>query len=133
MTRTNRVFLSFATKDKTYRTFLIGQAKRKRSPFELIDVTIKEPWDEQWRTHCRSRIQGCDGVIALVSEHYVNDEGALWEIRCAKEEKKPVRGIYCTTDNRPVTLPAEFDGVTIDDWTSDKIERFVNSLSATEE
>jgi hypothetical protein len=128
MAKNKRVFVSFAIEDKTYRTFFIGQAKSKRSPFDLVDVTVKEPWDEKWKTNCRTRIKGCDGMITLVSKNTAQDEGALWEVRCAKEEKVPVRGIYCTTDNRPVTLPAEFDGVKVDDWTSDNIENFINSL-----
>lgn len=128
MTKNKRVFVSFATEDKTYRTFLIGLAKNKRRPFEFVDVTVKEPWDEQWRTHCRARIKGCDGVIALVSKHNAEAEGALWEVRCAKEENVPVRGIYCTTDNHPATLPAEFVDVPVVEWTWENIESFINSL-----
>ena len=128
MAKNKRVFVSFAIEDKPYRSFLIGHAKNKRSPFEFVDVTIKEPWNEQWKTNCRTRIKDCAGVIALVSKNSATAEGALWEVRCAKEEKVPVRGVYCTTDNRPATLPAEFADVQVVDWTWENIESFVNSL-----
>ena len=128
MAKNNQIFVSFAIEDKTYRDFLIGQARNKNSPFEFVDMSVKEPWDEKWKTNCRTRIKGCDGVIALVSKNAAKAEGALWEVSCAKEEKVPVRGIYCTTDNRLATLPAEFAGVKVVDWTWENIASFINSL-----
>lgn len=128
MAKNNRIFVSFAVEDSTFRDFLKGQARNKKSPFEFVDMSVKEPWDEKWKTNCRTRIKGCDGVIALVSKNTAKATGALWEVRCAKEEKVPVRGIYCTTDNRPATIPAEFSGVKVVDWTWDNIASFINSL-----
>jgi hypothetical protein len=124
----NRIFVSFAIEDKTYKDFLIGQARNERSPFEFVDMAVKEPWDEEWKRKCRSRIKGCDGVIAMVSKNTANASGALWEIKCAKEEKVPIRGIYCTTDNRPYSLPGELSGVRVVDWTWANIAAFINSL-----
>lgn len=128
MAKNNRVLVRFAVEDKTYRDFLVGQATNNKSPFESVDMSVKEPWDEKWKTNCRTRIKGCDGVIALVSKNTAKADGALWEVRCAKEEKVPVRGIYCTTDNRPTTLPGEFAGVRVAGWTWDNIATFINSL-----
>lgn len=128
MAKNNRIFVSFAVEDKTYRDFLVGQAKNEKSPFEFVDMSVKEPFDEKWKTNCRARIKGCDGVIALVSKKTANAEGALWEVSCAKEEKVPVRGIYCTKDNRPATLPTELSGVSVVDWTWANIASFINSL-----
>jgi hypothetical protein len=128
MAKNNRIFVSFGIEDKTYRDFLVGQAKNKKSPFEFVDMSAKEPWDEKWKTNCRTRIKGCDGVIALISKNTVNADGALWEVCCAKDENVPVRGVYCTKDNRPVMLPAEFAGVKVIEWDWDIIASFINSL-----
>jgi len=114
--------------DKTYRDFLVGQAKNEKSPFEFVNMSVLEPWDENWKTNCRTRIKGCDGVIALVSKNTAAASGALWEVKCSKDEKVPVRGIYCTTDNRPATLPAEFSGVNVVAWTWANISSFLDSL-----
>src|SRR6266852_627593 len=92
MAKSNRIYVGFAVEDKAYRDFLVGQAKNKKSPFEFVDMSAKEPWDEKWKTNCRIRVKGCDGVIALVSKNTAKADGELWEIRCAKEEKVPVRG-----------------------------------------
>lgn len=125
MATSNRVFVSFAIEDKTYRDFFCGQAKNEKSPFEFVDLSVKEPWDEKWKTNCRSRIKGCDGMIALISKNTANAAGQLWEIGCAKEEKIPVLGIFCTTENRPMFPPA---GIKIVDWTWANIRRFIDSL-----
>jgi hypothetical protein len=42
----------FAIEDKTYRDFLIGQAKNEKSPFEFVDMSVKEPWGEKWKANC---------------------------------------------------------------------------------
>src|SRR3989304_3000237 len=111
MARNNRIFISFAVEDKTYRDFLVGQAKNKNSPFEFVDMSVKQPWDNAWKTNCRMKIKGCDGMIALVSKNTAKAAGQLWEVACAKEEVVPVRGVYVDADNKPATLPAEFSGV----------------------
>jgi len=37
-----RIFVSFAIEDEHYRDFLRGQAKNGRSPFEFVDMSVKE-------------------------------------------------------------------------------------------
>lgn len=123
-----RVFISFAIEDEAYRNFLVGQAQNKRSPFDFIDMSVKEPWSDKWKTRCRTRIKGCDGVIALVSKNTLRADGQLWEVKCAKEEGVPIRGIYVSADNRPASLPKEFEGVRVVGWTWDNISNFINSL-----
>ncbi len=123
-----RLFISFAIEDKTYRDFLVGQAKNDKTPFEFYDMSVKKPWDSEWKTQCRSKIIGCDGMIALVSKDTAKAAGQLWEIQCGKDEKIPVRGLYTTTDDRPSSLPSELSGVTVITWTWENLENFINSL-----
>ena len=123
-----RIFISFAVEDAWARDFLVQQAKDERSLFSFVDMSVKEPWDEKWKTQCRTRIKGCDGTIALVSTNTRNAAGQLWEVKASKEEAVPVRGIYTTTDKRPSSLPAEFSGVRVVDWTWANIKAFLDSL-----
>jgi hypothetical protein len=123
-----RIFISFAIEDKNYRDLLVGQARNEKSPFEFVDMSVKEPWSDKWKTRCRTRIKGCDGVIALVSKNTLQAEGQLWEVKCAKEEDVPVCGVYVSTDNRPAKLPKEFEGVRVVNWTWNNISNFINSL-----
>ena len=123
-----RVFISFAIEDEWARTYIVGQARNERTPFELTDMSAKEPWSEAWKTNCRTRIRGCAGVIALVSKNTRNASGQLWEVNCAKEEGVPIRGIYISTDDRPTSLPLEFSGVRVTEWTWPNIKSFIDSL-----
>jgi Thoeris protein ThsB, TIR-like domain len=123
-----RIFTAFAYEDKWARDYMVGQAKNEKTPFEFIDMSLNEPFDEKWKMQCRSRIKGCDGMIALVSKATANGTGALWEIRTAKEEKVPVRGIYTTSDTRPASLPNEFSGISVVSWSWANLKAFLDSL-----
>ncbi|MFN0078622.1 MAG: TIR domain-containing protein [Prosthecobacter sp.] len=128
MATNNRIFISFAVEDSRYRDFLVGHARNEKSPFSFVDMSVKEPWDSQWKTNCRTKIKGCDGMIALVGKNTAKASGALWEVQCAKEEGVPVRGVYIDSDNKPSLLPAEFQGVRVVDWTWANIAAFTNAL-----
>ena len=128
MATKNRIFISFAIEDATYRDFLVGQARKENSPFSFVDMSVKEPWSEEWKRQCRTKIKGCDGMIALVSKNTAIASGQLWEVKCAKEELVPVRGIYINTTNRPGTLPVEFAGVRVVDWSWPNLAAFINNL-----
>ena len=125
-----RVFISFAIEDKTLRDFLVGQAKNEKSPFEFVDMSVKEPWDSAWKTKCRTKIKGCDGVLAIVTKNTKNADGQIWEMKCAKEESISSKGIFGSskTDERPKTVPVEFKDVKVMNWTWDNISRWIESL-----
>ncbi|MGA9795031.1 MAG: TIR domain-containing protein [Rhizomicrobium sp.] len=128
MATNNRIFIAFSMDDKWARDYLVGQAKNEKSPFEFVNMSVNEPWDEEWKKQCRTRIKGCDGVIALVSKNTKTATGQLWEINCAKEEKIPMIGIYTKSDDKPSTLPDALTGVTVKEWTWDNIKKFIDSL-----
>lgn len=128
MAKYHRIFIAFAIEDEWARTYLVGQAKNERSSFEFTDMSVKEPWDEEWKKKCRSRIKGCDGTVAFVSKNTAKASGELWEITTSKEEGVPMIGIYTTPDNRPTSLPSELSGVSVKDWTWANISSFLLKL-----
>lgn len=117
------VFIAFAIEDKTQRDFLKGQSLHPRQPFEFIDMSVKEAYDSGWKEKVRTRIRRSDGVIILVSKNSKNSTGQKWEIECAKEEKKKIRGIWAYTDDRTT-----IDGVSTVAWNDKNITDFINSL-----
>ena len=60
---------SFAYEDKVLRDFLVEQARNENSPFEFIDMSVKDPWESCWKTNCRAKIKMCDGVIAIITNN----------------------------------------------------------------
>ncbi|SRR5467141_3422033 len=121
-----RVFIAFAVEDKVFRDFLVGQAKHDKTPFEFINMSVKEPWDANWKSNCRARVKGCDGVVALISKNTGNADGELWEIRCAYEENVPTMLMW-VNDERP-RLPALLSSKRVNVWTWANLEIFIDGL-----
>jgi hypothetical protein len=117
------VFVAFAMEDKSQRDLLKGQSLSTDSPFEYIDMSVKEAYDTEWKKKVRTRIKRSDGVIALISENSLTSSGQKWEIQCAKEEKVPLRGIWAYKDDR-----TNVEGVNTKVWTWDNITAFIDSL-----
>lgn len=122
-----RIFVSFAIEDVDVKILFTGQAKNDKVPYDFVDMSVKKPWDSEWKTQCRSRIKGCDGVIVLITKNLKQGEGALWEIKCAKEEKVPILGVYMSGANSS-HAPTELDGIKKVSWTWKEIGEFVNGL-----
>lgn len=123
-----RIFVSFAAEDVRLRDLLKGQARNQKSPFEYIDMSVKTPWDYQWKTNCRTKIKGCDGMIAIITKNSKNADGQIWEIKCAKDEGIPVIAIYGSDYHYGITVPSECGYVKLVDWTWPNISNWLRSI-----
>jgi hypothetical protein len=117
------IFVAFSMDDVKCRDFLKAQSLNTRSPFEYVDMSVKEPYDTGWKERVRARIKRSDGILVFVSKNSTTSTGQKWEIQCAKEERKPIRGIWCYKDDQ-----TNIEGVTTKVWTWDNIAAFVDSL-----
>lgn len=89
-------------------------------------MSAKEPWDSSWKTNCRTRIKGCDGVIALLSSNSLDSDGEKWEITCAKDEDVPLLGVYIHSNDS--SYLSEMNGEKKIKWTWDGIADFIDGL-----
>lgn len=117
------VFVAFAIEDERQRDLLKGQSLNTDSPFEYVDMSVKEPYDSNWKDRVRTRIRRSDGVIVLVSKNSLASSGQKWEIACAREEKKKILGIWIYKNDR-----TNLTGVKTVVWTWPAIEKFIDSL-----
>ncbi|MFC0218697.1 TIR domain-containing protein [Pseudochelatococcus lubricantis] len=117
------LFIAFAIEDERQRDFLKGQSLHPRAPFEFIDMSVKEPYDKDWKDRVRARIKRSHGVIVLVSKNSAQSSGQKWEIQCAKEEQKPIRGIWAYSTDRSTIA-----GINTVAWSDDNISAFIDSL-----
>jgi hypothetical protein len=117
------VFVAFAIEDERQRDFLKGQSLSPRAPYEFVDMSVKEPYDSNWKERVRTRIKRSDGVIVLVSKNSLTSSGQKWEIQCAREEQKPIRGIWAYSDDR-----TRVEGVPTYAWSDKNISDFIDSL-----
>lgn len=117
------VFVAFAIEDERQRDFLKGQSLSPRAPYEFIDMSVKEPYESAWKEKVRTRIKRSHGVLVLVSKNSLQSSGQKWEIQCAREEGKKVRGIWAYSDDR-----TDLIGVPTFPWSDKNISEFIDSL-----
>lgn len=123
MADTRIIFIAFAIEDETQRDFFKGQSLSPRAPYSFVDLSVKERYETDWKDKVRARIRRSHGVIVLVSKNSLTSTGQNWEIECAKEEGKPIRGIWAYSDDR-----TELPGVRIVVWSDKNINEFIDSL-----
>lgn len=123
MAEKKTIFVAFAIKDERQRDFLKGQSLSPRAPYEFIDMSVKDAYDSGWKDKVRTRIRRSDGVIVLVSQNSLTSSGQKWEIQCAKDEGKKIRGIWAYSTDR-----TQLAGVTTVVWSDANISSFIDSL-----
>lgn len=121
-----RIFVAFAKEDERIRDLVKGQSLYVDTPFEYVDMSVKDPYDSGWKEKVRTRIRSSDGVIALISKNSLAADGELWEIQCAIEEEKPLLGLWIYKEDR--TTVSAMSGQKVIVWTWDGIANFIDSL-----
>ena len=117
------VFVAFPIEDERQRDFLKGQSLHTNSPFEYIDMSVKEAYTTDWKERVCTRIRRSDGVIILVSKNSPTSTGQKWEIECAREEGKKILAIWAYKDDR-TNLSTVHTVV----WTWDAVTNFIDGL-----
>lgn len=123
MTEKKIIFIAFAIEDVSIRDMIKGQSLNTNSPFEYVDMSVKEAYKEEWKKKVKSRILRSDGVLVIVTKDSLNSSGQTWEIQCAKEEKKMIRGIWAYKNDR-----TKLAGVNTMVWTWPNIATWIDSL-----
>lgn len=123
MPNPNVIFVAFAIEDEAMRNLLKGQALLTKCPFEYVDMSVKDPYKNDWKAAVRTRIRRSDGVIALVSKNSLNSSGQKWEIACAQEEGKKILGVRVYQGDG-----TSLAGVRTIAWSWDDIKKFIDSL-----
>lgn len=117
------IFIAFAIEDQRIRDLIKGQSLNTNSPFEYVDMSVKEPYDKEWKERVATRIRRSDGILAIVSKESLNSSGQKWELECAKDENIPLRGIWAYKDDR-----TNVSGVNTMVWTWENIANWIDSL-----
>lgn len=118
-----RAFISFDyDHDHDIKKCLVGQARNPDSPFEIADMSIKEPISSNWKENARRRIRSCDVVVILCGEHTDTASGVTAELTIAQEEGIPyflLRG----RSSRPCAWPKpRYVSDKMYNWTWDNLK-----------
>ena len=117
------IFVAFAIEDVRIRDLIKGQSLHTDSPFEYIDMSVKEAYDDEWKKKVQTRILRSHGVLAIVSSNSLSSSGQKWEIKCAQELKVPTRGIWAYKDDRTAIT-----GLTTMVWSWTNIANWIDGL-----
>jgi hypothetical protein len=125
--RVRNVFISFHVDDEREVNLLRGQAKNENFDLEFRDYSVKEPFDEKWKTQCRERIGQTSALIVMIGENTATREAVNWEIEEAYKQGKKVVGIRIHSDKNH-TAPAALvtHGAKIINWNRDEIRKFLD-------
>lgn len=97
------VFISFHTEDESQVNLLRQQAKDDRFDLEFRDYSIKEPFDEAWKTQTREVISRTSAMIVMIGPDTAQREAVNWEVREAHSQGKKVIGVRIYKDeNHPI-------------------------------
>ena len=123
-----RIFVSFPEEDSNLRDLLVGQAKNKNSPFDFTDMSVHQPWDSGWKTKCRTKIKGCAGLIAIITENTYSADGQIWEINCAYDENIPILCIKSSDYIPGARTRLKIGNRKVYNWDWDTINNFIKGL-----
>jgi len=112
-----RVFISFHVEDEAQVELLRQQAKDERFDIEFTDYSIKEPFDDKWKTRAAERINQSSVFICMIGPETYKREAVLWEINKAYELGKKVIGVRIyKIENHKIPEPLLDNNAKIMDW-----------------
>jgi len=57
------IFVAFAIEDVRIRDMIKGQSLHTNSPFEYVDMSVKEAYDDEWKRRCGPAFFGLMGSL----------------------------------------------------------------------
>ena len=115
------VFLSFAMEDKALVEMFRGQARNEHLPLEFRDHSIKEPFNQAWKTQCEEKIRNTSLIICLVGNETYKSEAVNWEIRKSVELGKGLMAVYLVSGYPHLPEALRENNVTPVHWKMDDI------------
>lgn len=118
-----RTFISFDyDHDSDLKILLVGQSKLSDTPFEITDLSVKEPMTGDWREKVRTRIKGVDVVCVICGEYTDTAVGVSVELTIAQEEKKPYFLLHGRANKTCVKPKSALSSDKIYNWTWENLK-----------
>ena len=123
-----RAFISFHMDDESQVQLLRHQAKNDNFDLEFTDYSVKEPFDERWKSQCTERIRQSSVLVVMIGEETHTRQAVLWEINKAYELGKPVVGVRVYKDaNHNLPHPMKENGARIVNWKMEEIQDAIDT------
>lgn len=123
----SRAYISFDfDHDSDLKMLLVGQSKNTNSPFEIVDMSIKEVISENWKANARRRIKSCDVVIVICGKYTNTASGVSAELKIAQEENIPYFLLSGRSNEINVKPLAALPSDKIYKWTWDNLQLLIS-------
>jgi hypothetical protein len=130
---TRNVFISFHVEDESQVNLLREQAKSDRYDIDFRDYSVKEPFDEKWKTECRERISQTSVTVCMIGEKTAEREAVIWELEESYRQGKKVIGVKIHKDkDYPIPRPLVENNAPIVEWDLKKISRLLEESDKNE-
>ena len=118
------VFISFHSRDESAVKELRDQARAHDGDLNFRDYSIKEPFEEKWKTNCREQISRTSATIVMIGENTADRSAVDWEIEESYRQGHKVIGVRMRPDsNDQVPEPLKVHNARIIDWDPATISR----------
>lgn len=119
------VFISFDfDNDKALKDFIVQQARRPDSPFDIVDHSLKEAAPERdWETKAYRAIGRSSVVLVMVGSQTYRAPGVLKEIRMAREQAKRVVQVIGYRDGEYTPVK---DAGTLYRWNWENLQKILS-------
>lgn len=118
------VFISFHVEDEPQVNLLRSQAKDGNFGMEFRDYSVKEPFDEKWKSNCSERIDQTSMTICMIGPETGSRPAVIWELEESYRRGKKVIGVRIYKDRKdPIPQPLLRHGSPIVPWNRDEINR----------
>jgi hypothetical protein len=126
--RTRNVFISFHVADEAQVNLLRAQAKDADFGMEFRDYSVKEPFDEAWKSNCRQQLSLTSMTICMIGPDTATREAVDWELEESFRQGHKVIGVRIYRDrNDPVPAPLLAHKSPITYWNRDGIRNHLDS------
>lgn len=115
------VFLSFSMEDKSLVDLFRGQAKNKNNDLEFNDHSVKESFENAWKTNVSLKIQRCSTVICLIGLRTWESDAVAWEIEESIRQKKKIFGVKLNSTTFLYPKSITSNNIKIVEWNFDQI------------
>jgi len=120
-------FISFHIEDEDQVNLLRHQSKDNEFGLHFRDYSIKEPFDNAWKTQCKEQIARTSATIVMIGPETANREAVLWEINESLRQGKKVIGVRIYKDaNHPIPQPMLDSGCRIVEWKLARISKILD-------
>jgi hypothetical protein len=125
--RIRNVFIAFHVDDEAQVNLLRSQSKSEDFDIVFRDYSVKEPFDEKWKTQCKDRISQTSAFICMIGEHTAERPAVNWEIEEAYRQNKKVIGVRIYRDrNDPIPEPLRLHGAKVINWDLAELRKFLD-------